>query len=197
MTHLDWSPFTVVAEIPPHATVISYRTLRPTGYLPALVPSKEPEHWFDHKVAVLWDEDRDTRVLDALAHVIYAAPETASRISALGEHKGCLTVWLGGPTDRDFKALQEAAESPRISDYWPVEIRDMWLHGPEVRESLKDWRGAILHGTYESAPGKGRPARSSLLPLSSEDSLVAHINALYPLGWWSQPKPLSSESLLA
>jgi len=191
MINLDWSPFTVVSDLSPHATVISYRTLKTTAYIPPLVPNNEAEHWIDHKVAVLWDEDRDTRVLDALAHVLYAAPETASKISALGEHKGCLTVWLGGPTDRDFKALQEAASSPRIADYWPVEMRDMWLHGAEVRESMKDWRGAMLHGTYEAAPGRGAPRRSTLLALGTDDSLVAHINAIYPLGWWSQPKPLA------
>jgi hypothetical protein len=177
MTRLDWSPFATVADLPGRATVISFRSL-PTNFYPsdASGAPNPAARWFNHHVAVIWDEDHDTRVLDALAYLTYVAPMTASRISAIGEHKGSLTVWAAWIDQTDWRAFEDCSQIQQIRDYWPVEVRELVFEPPPIEPKH------TLLAVRDKSPALC--AAYKPLQLDSQDILIAHIDALYPLGWW-------------
>ncbi len=192
MSSLSWSPFTLVAELPPDAafeaarrgnapgafgaTVLSYKSYPTCAYESGI---KYNDQWRNHSVAVIWDEDRDTRVLDALAYLVYSAPRTASRISAIAERKGYLTVWAAWTGRDDWSAFTKASENTQVLDSWPMEIRDLVLPLKCQRFDIPEWIGVRDGHTDRVTPQ--RP--------DYQDGLVLHINELCPLGWWGQPKP--------
>lgn len=189
MSSLAWSPFTLVAELPPDAAFEEERRARALGVFGASVLSfkiyptraylehKYDEMWRDHPVAVIWDEDRDTRVLDALAYLVYAAPGTASRVSAIAERKGNLTVWAAWTAGDDWSAFREASQNSQGLDSWPVQIRELVLPYSFQRFDIPT---TIL---VRDELGRSTPQH-----FDSQDGMILHINALYPLGWWGQPK---------
>jgi len=177
MTSLDWAPFALVADLHPHATIVSYQSLATRSYGG---DTPQQDKWFNHHVAVIWDEDRDTRVLHALAYLVYAAPKTASRISAISEHKGCLTVWAAWIEQDDWDAFERASRIIQIGDYWPVEIREL-VFDPVIHPDHRNNVWAV----HTASPDKTtRRGIGGLRGLDEEDQLVDHINAIYPLGWW-------------
>jgi len=191
MSSFAWSPFTLVAELPPDpaleearrgraqgafgASVLSYKSYSTRAYEPG--GDKYGDEWRNHSVAVIWDEDRDTRVLDALAYLAYAAPRAASRVSAIAERKGCLTVWAAWTDGDDWSAFKTASQSSQVLDSWPVEIRELIL--PVYGQRI-DIPSTIL---VRDELGRGTSQH-----VDSQDEMILHINALYPLGWWSQPR---------
>lgn len=77
------------------------------------------------RVGVLWDIDRDRRVLDVLAAIRFRDLRTASHVLAIHEFGGKLTVWLGGiDIATAQERLQSAADAAlRPHDRWPVTVR--------------------------------------------------------------------------
>lgn len=74
-------------------------------------------------IAVIWDEDHDTRVIDVLRGLWQVG--VASLIKAIGERKGSLTVLVVDDATVDQKERVEAlADSiiSRMDDYWPTEV---------------------------------------------------------------------------
>ena len=138
---------------------------------------KYGDEWRNHSVAVIWDEDRDTRVLNALAYLVYAAPRTASRVSAIAERKGNLTVWAAWTAGDDWSAFRKASQNSQVLDSWPVEIRELVLPYSFQRFDIPT---TIL--------ARDELGRSIPQNFDSQDEMILHINALYPLGWWGQPK---------
>jgi hypothetical protein len=178
MSSLAWSPFTSVVELPPNASVLSYKSYPTHAYDPG--GEYKHDEWHNHSVAVLWDEDRDTRVLDALAYLVYAAPRTASRVSAIAERKGSLTVWAASIGADDWLAFGKASQTTQVLDNWPVEVRELILPAYSDKFDIP---------TKVLVQDNGRDERGTPRLVNFQDELVLHINALYRLGWWGQPKP--------
>ncbi|CAN7385075.1 hypothetical protein LJR016_002271 [Devosia sp. LjRoot16] len=81
-----------------------------------------------HDFAVIWDEDHDTRVIEAIEKLYMRS--LLSPVQFIGERKGGLSVILAakfyyGIDDADLRAYQAAVET-EVSlvggDYWSVEI---------------------------------------------------------------------------
>lgn len=78
-----------------------------------------------HDFAVIWDEDHDTRVIEAVERIYMAG--LLSPVQFIGERKGMLTVivaskfWGDGADLEAYGKLIQAAIEP-MDDYWPVEI---------------------------------------------------------------------------
>lgn len=78
-----------------------------------------------HDFAVIWDEDHDTRVIEAIERIYLAG--LLSPVQFIGERKGMLTVivaskFWGDGNDLDTYREQVQAAIEPIDDYWPVEI---------------------------------------------------------------------------
>lgn len=93
--------------------------------------------WFDvcrrplvqgeiHDFAIVWDEDHDTRVIEAVERIYMAG--LLSPVQFIGERKGSLTVivaakfyWHVDTDIDDYKRQVQEAIKP-LDDYWPVEV---------------------------------------------------------------------------
>lgn len=93
--------------------------------------------WFDvcrrplaqaevHDFAIIWDEDHDTRVIEAVERIYTAG--LLSPVQFIGERKGMLTVivaakfyWHVETDIDDYKRQVQEAIGP-LDDYWPVEV---------------------------------------------------------------------------
>lgn len=164
-----WTPLTEVGDFSPAGASIYAAAISP----PVMVGHVEP---VDHRVAVLWDEDRDERVLTFLAHVYFAAPETFLKISAIREGKGAVTVWAANTQKDDHAALGRAASSEHIQDTWPVEVRSLWL-GDKYRS------GGLLDDVLDLTGGE--PIHHGAQDLDVFDLVVVRAHAFVGLGWWS------------
>lgn len=79
-----------------------------------------------HDFAVIWDEDHDERVIDAIERIYLAG--LLSPVQFIGERKGGLTVIVASPhywaprneADAYKRALEAIGQS--LDDPWPVEI---------------------------------------------------------------------------
>jgi hypothetical protein len=85
------------------------------------------KHAAFHDIAVVWDEDHDTRVLGVLARI--HADGALAAINFIGEAKGMLSVVLDEHASAAFDddAMEQFAERLRPladigSDTWPVEV---------------------------------------------------------------------------
>lgn len=77
------------------------------------------------RMAVLYDPDRDERILDFLTCATYACPRVRSNIIVCGESKGRITIYYGDPLtlDKAPRALSEAAyKATWPQDKWVVDI---------------------------------------------------------------------------
>lgn len=78
-----------------------------------------------HDFAVIWDEDHDTRVIEAIERIYLAG--LLSPVQFIGERKGSLTVivaakfWGDGNDLVAYRDQVQKAIQP-INDYWPVQI---------------------------------------------------------------------------
>lgn len=96
-----------------------------------------------HDFAVIWDEDHDTRVIEAIERIYMAG--LLSPVQFIGERKGGLTLIVAARFywDDDIEAYKrqvEAATRP-LEDHWPVEI-GMFDRSP----------GSIEMGWYQTDP---------------------------------------------
>lgn len=83
-----------------------------------------------HDFAVIWDEDHDERVLDAIEAIYMAG--LLSPIQFIGERKGTLTVIVAAKfyftgSDQDIDAYRQKLQSVvtaslKRDDYWGVEL---------------------------------------------------------------------------
>ena len=76
-----------------------------------------------HDFAVIWDEDHDTRIIEALEKIYMAG--LLAPIQFIGERKGCLTVIVAAKyyfldTEAYAKAIEDIAQN--LDDPWPSEV---------------------------------------------------------------------------
>jgi len=115
------------------AVVADLRPLRPTiiistpVYVDPIRPGEDLSA-HDHRIAVLFDEDEDERVIDVLTAILYRSPLAFARIAAVHEHKGLMIVWGCGYTAEDKAVISAAADATVLrGDNWPVEVRQLFI----------------------------------------------------------------------
>ncbi|RYY74607.1 MAG: hypothetical protein EOO52_13665 [Gammaproteobacteria bacterium] len=108
-----------------------------------------------HDFAVIWDEDHDTRVIEAVERIYMAG--LLSPIQFIGERKGNLFIvvaakfWCGWQTEADIdrytRQIQDIANDLKDGDAWPVEMGyfDRSLSWPPHQTST----GGIIQDTKE------------------------------------------------
>ncbi|MET4675877.1 MULTISPECIES: hypothetical protein [unclassified Luteibacter] len=84
-----------------------------------------------HDFAVIWDDDRDTRIIPVLEEMLMAG--LLPGVQFIGEHKGTLTIILAARTYRkiDLKAYAKRVEAltEAAGDFWSVTL-GMFDHTP-------------------------------------------------------------------
>jgi hypothetical protein len=184
-----YPPITRVAKLGSFATIISHRTFETKAYLSDPIRAK----WIEASVAILWDEDHisgapHTERLLAFFNALRAqSPETASKVSALYEHKGKLSLWTGFPDPSDWPTIQRAINSPDVSDRWSFSTRTISQEGSNPAAPL-------YVNVCTAAPERGEPTARE--DLSRIDQRVYDIDALFPLGWWRAPQFAPAGTLL-
>jgi hypothetical protein len=88
--------------------------------LPIKIESGPDAGVYEHRFAILWDEDNDERVHAAVLDVFFRHPETLLSMYAVGERKGSLTIWAAVFPVADQNAWAFASRHPAIQDEWPV-----------------------------------------------------------------------------
>jgi hypothetical protein len=80
-----------------------------------------------HDFAVIWDEDHDTRVIDAIEHIYMS--DLMAPVQFIGERKGTLTIilaakfyFMNGEPDAYKRRIDEIARYFGQGDSWTVEI---------------------------------------------------------------------------
>lgn len=118
-----------------------YSVLRSVEWLDvSRQPLAEPQV---HDFAVIWDEDHDTRVIEAAERIYFAG--LLSPVQFIGERKGSLTVivaakfWGDGADLEVYKDQIQTVIEP-MDDYWPVEI------------GMFDRSGARAPGWHQNEP---------------------------------------------
>ena len=122
-----------------------------------------------HDFAVIWDEDHDTRIIEAIERIYMAG--LLSPVQFIGERKGVLTLivaakfyWDADTDIDDYKRQVEAAIQP-LDDHWPVEIGMFDRSGA---------RHASWHQTEPVALVSAEPHRVNVY--------MANIDSLWGLG---------------
>lgn len=122
-----------------------------------------------HDFAVVWDEDHDTRVIQAVEAIYMAG--LLSPIQFIGERKGTLTVivaakfyWIGKEADIEAytQAVQDVVTHLGHGDYWHVEV-----------------------GMFDRAPGNPHQNKPCALIQDKENRVLPYlltIDALWSLG---------------
>lgn len=92
------------------------------------------------RLIVVYDADRDLRVLNVLSAINYAAPRICSNIVGLAESQGRLRVFYGDPltVTSAHRALSEAAyKALWPGDRWQIDLISVPMHnGKLARECL-------------------------------------------------------------
>lgn len=105
-------------------------------------PLRKPEV---HDFAVIWDEDHDTRVIDAIERIYMAG--LLSPVQFIGERKGSLTVvvaarfFFGGNQATYAKAINDISQD--LDDSWPAEIGS-FDRSPVASQT--GWHQTFTHG---------------------------------------------------
>lgn len=143
------------------------RPFRDVSIFKARVDIPNKSEWLDHRFAIIWDSDRDGRVLDAAAAMYFQHPDLFGRVLSLAESKASLQVVVTGdaPAALD-KLAEDAANGVFVGDYWNVEVVRVWM--PTKTE--------VLHGDW---------------PL---DPLIYH---LCRLGYWQTPEYKDAREVLS
>ncbi|MFI4869641.1 MAG: hypothetical protein ACHQDD_09870 [Steroidobacterales bacterium] len=111
------SSFAIVADLRPLRPVIILST-------PLYFTKAGDGSGYDHRVAVIFDEDEDERVIDVLTAILYRDPHAFARIGAVHEHKGLLTLWHRGMTAGGGKVIDSATDPTVLrGDSWSVKQR--------------------------------------------------------------------------
>lgn len=141
------SSFAVVADLRPARPLIVLMTPVYTG---SLVAGEDlPAH--DHRIAVLFDEDEDERVIDVLTAILYRAPTVFQKIAAVAEHKGLMTIWTRNTSDADRALLYHAADTVATrGDYWPVVVREMLWNPRTLSLEVREYS----EGSHSMAPSE-------------------------------------------
>jgi hypothetical protein len=172
------SSFAVVADLRPASPTIVLMT---PVYVP--VPGKDDAR-HDHRVVVLWDEDEDERVIDVLTAILYRSPHTFSKIAAVYERKGHVTVWTQETTHVDRTVIETAATDSTAlrGDSWSSEVREIFCDRSGEKPTLKV---AEYSGSYDVS------ARET--NANWQDWLINALDSIIPLGGafgvidWRQP----------
>jgi hypothetical protein len=161
------SSFVIVADLRPARPVIVLMT---PFYIP--VPGKD-DAARDHRVAVWFDEDEDERGIDVLTAILYRSPLTFSKIAAVYERKGHVTVWTQETTHVDRTVIETAATDSTVlrGDRWSAEVREIFC----------DWGGEqpTLKVTEYSEPHDDSAKETTA---DRQDSLINALDSIIPLG---------------
>lgn len=103
-----------------------------------------------NRIGIVWDEDRDDRLLLVLTALHYMNRKVRSHVVALTERKGVITCWyagMGAELDDARTALQAAADAAlRPHDHWTVNP----LIPVKMKDGVMDWDSLspddLLHG---------------------------------------------------
>lgn len=176
------SSFVVVADLRPASPTIILMT---PVYVPVRTPGEgEPsDHVHDHRIAVLFDDDEDERVIDVLTAILYRAPATFSKIAAVHEHKGLMIAWAHGTTHVDRTTIADAAANSTVlrGDSWPVVVREMFWD-----PSSRNWKVR----EYSQPPQPGVPPPENA---DAHDLLIRALHEVVPLGVDPVQSPLDAE----
>ena len=128
-----------------------YSVMRSVEWLDVCrIPLSKPQV---HDFAVIWDEDHDERVIEAVERIYMAG--LLSPIQFIGERKGMLTVMVAARfrfavSEADFKtytnAIQEICKSVD-GDYWSVDV-GMFDRSPCWPPHQTDIQGLISDNEY-------------------------------------------------
>jgi hypothetical protein len=142
------SSFAVVADLRPARPVIVLMT-------PVYFEHGDSGCCYDHRIAVLFDEDEDERVIDVLTAILYRAAHAFAKIAAVHEHKGLMTVWVRDVTAQEKAAISAATDVTVLrGDCWPVEYHQaLSVAGAEGLDAL-DIEVARLNELF----GLGKPS---------------------------------------
>jgi hypothetical protein len=181
-----FSPFRIVATAPssiilPHGGIVvsydvnkfnlSFETInmfRNAGY-----QERTNNPTYPHSVLVMFDQDRDPRVLHYLNTLVCCFPSLAARLNAVQESKGRVTLWLECVLEGDFEAAETVAYHAPLKDEWTVELRELEM----MSEIPEDFTNRVT----------SRDQRDEIvLPCDSLDRSVLEVGNLYPLGWASR-----------
>jgi hypothetical protein len=91
-----------------------------------------------HRLAVIYDADRDQRVLDFLTCASYGAPAIRANIIGVAESKGRIAVYYGDllTLDKAERALSEAAHRALYpTDRWAVDLTLVPVHKGQLDRS--------------------------------------------------------------
>jgi hypothetical protein len=97
----------------------------------------------ERRFAIRWDEDHDERVLAAVLDVFFRRPEALWNLYAVGEQRGCLTIWTSSTAAADLYAWQAASMGPAIRDSWPVVTINVYAEtrrtgGRQILDAMDD-----------------------------------------------------------
>jgi hypothetical protein len=161
------SSFVIVADLRPASPTIVLMT---PVYIP--VPG-EDDAARDHRVAVLFDEDQDERVIDMLTAILYRSPLTFIKIAAVYERKGYVTVWMQGSTHVDRTIVASAATDSTVlrGDSWSAEVREIFCDRSGEQPTLKVTKYSEPHDDSAKETTADR-----------QDWLINALNSIIPLG---------------
>src|SRR5665213_670576 len=164
------SSFAIVADLRPASPVIVLMT---PVYIPAATPDdKDVSH--DHRVAVVFDEDEDERGIDVLTAILYRSPLTFSKIAAVYERKGYVTVWMQGSTHVDRTIVANAATDSTVlrGDSWSAEVREIFCDRSGEEPTLKVTE-------YSTKPNDDSARETDA---DRQDRLIHALDLIIPLG---------------
>lgn len=120
-----------------------------------------------HDFAVIWDEDHDTRVFEAIEKIYMAG--LLSPVQFIGERKGFLSVVVAA------KFYYSGSESDTVAYARAIE---------NIAQSLQDPWGSEL-GCFDRAPGNPHQCFNLSIIQDNEDKVINYlktIDALWELG---------------
>jgi hypothetical protein len=172
------SSFAVVADMRPASPTIVLMT---PVYIP--VPG-EDDTAHDHRVAVLYDEDEDERVVDMLTAILYRSPITFSKIAAVHERKAYVTLWTHGTTHGDRTIIARAAADSTVlrGDSWSAGVRELFCDRSGEQPTLKALEYSDSHDVLATETNADR-----------QDWLINALDSIIPIGGahgvidWRQP----------
>jgi hypothetical protein len=112
------------------------------------LPTEPPQA---NRIAVLWDGDRDERILDVMTALHFRDLRVRAHVIALAERGGVVTVWVGSAHDVEkMRAIIQAAADAALRP------RDRWTVAPlvvvETRNGVLDKKSLLLDERLASIP---------------------------------------------
>jgi hypothetical protein len=167
------SSFAIVADLRPASPLIVLMT----PVCASELVSGEDYSRYHQRVAVLFDEDEDERVIDVLTAILYRAPTVFQKIAAVAEHKGLMTIWTRNTSDADRALLYRAADPVATrGDHWSVVVREMLWNPRTLRLEVSEYS----EGSRSVAPPPEADQRDRLLKALHE---VLPLGGLGSIDW--------------